>query len=145
LIDINQYLPFTRKGSLVINGDRRIKKNTFVRLKSTGEIFYVDNVTNLYSTSGTEIDRETTLAISRGMIERYVMGDIIKKGSKDKFTYWDIIDTELIRSVLSIKLNQLSSEETTGKEDLRTVTKSNFGVNLEVFDFFLKRKQLTKI
>src|SRR5690606_14409061 len=43
MIDINAYLPFTRKGLITINGDRRIKKNTCIRLKQTGEICYVTN------------------------------------------------------------------------------------------------------
>jgi hypothetical protein len=103
VIDSNIYLPFTRKGTLtLVKGDRRIKKGTFIRIKPTNEIFYVDAVSNSVSFSNDKIDRSTTIRVSRGMIEDYIYGangydedgEIIKKGgSPVKFSYFDIAKT----------------------------------------------------
>lgn len=76
VIETSAYLPFTRNGSIVLNGDRRIKKNTWVRFNPTGEIFYVDGVSNDISFSRERVDRNTTLQVSRGMVERYVTGKV---------------------------------------------------------------------
>ena len=69
LIETNAYLPFTRSGSITMKGDRRIKAKTWIRYIPTGEVFYVDKVTNNYSITDTKIERTTTLNVSRGMVE----------------------------------------------------------------------------
>ena len=74
IIDSNAYLPFTRRGTITINGDRRFKKGTVVRHLGTGEVFYVDAVTQDYTISQNGVDRVTILQVSRGMVERYVTG-----------------------------------------------------------------------
>ncbi len=141
VIEINQMLPFTRRGQIVINGDRRIKKNTYIRLVPTGEIYYVDNIVNTYTASNREMDRETILNVSRGMVEKWVRGDVISDTDTNRYTYWDVVDIELIRTTLIQKLTQLGGDTNEDVVNLKNVTKSNFGVNTDVFNFFLNRKQ----
>lgn len=161
LVESNIYLPFTRKGSITLPyGDRRIKKGTFVRFKPTGEIFYVDSVTNNLSCGNTSVDRTTTINVSRGMVEKYIKGveigssqsvsatgditgDIATGGVLPEFTvsvakrikygYFNIVNTELIKSVLI--------EGISGSKKTKSVFKTNFSTNKEVFDFFLHRRQ----
>jgi hypothetical protein len=113
LIEINCYLPFTRKGSITINGDRRIKRGCFIRHKGTKEIFHVDSVSQS-AFSNTSVDRTTQINVSRGMVERFT-------NLNEKFNYFNIINL---------------NKDKSGKS-----TDINFKVNKEVFDFFLKRKQ----
>lgn len=68
IIESLSVLPFTRRGSITINGDRRIKKGSFIRLKATNEICYVDAVSNTL-TVGAGIKRVTTLSLKRCMLE----------------------------------------------------------------------------
>jgi outer membrane protein OmpA-like peptidoglycan-associated protein len=68
LIESNAYLPFTRKGTILIKGDRRFKRGTLVRHKGTGELFHIDSVSNSYNV-GDKVERTTTLEVSRGMVE----------------------------------------------------------------------------
>jgi hypothetical protein len=120
LIDTNIYLPFTRKGSInLVHGDRRIKRGTFIRFKPTGEIYYVDSVSNSINFAGSSIDRETVLQVSRGMIEEYIEGykgwdengniiEDIKTGTEGEdynittnngattFSYFNIVNTDII-------------------------------------------------
>lgn len=67
LVESNAYLPFTRTGTIEINGDRRIKVGTFVLNESTNEFFYVLSVSNSVSFSEGSIDRRTILQVERGM------------------------------------------------------------------------------
>lgn len=128
MMDSNVYLPFTRKGNIIINGDRRFKRGTWVRHGGTGEIYYVDAVSNDFSVNNNGIDRVTSLVLSRGMVERYTKGNI---------TYFNIVDTDFIRDVLIERLT--SGNQTKNKP--RVNVKSNFGVNQEIFDFFYNRQQ----
>jgi hypothetical protein len=105
VIDSNCYLPFTRKGVITLpKGDRRIKKGIFIRVVPTGEIFYVDSVTNSLSFSKDKISRSTSIQVSRGMLEKYIYGsigfesngEIIEKGGFPvKFSYFNIVKTSL--------------------------------------------------
>lgn len=114
VIQSHAYLPFTRKGSLALKGNRRIKVGMHIRYKPTGELFLVTSVKNNYSLNRSTTDRVTVVEVERGMVEKYV---------KDKdFNYFNLI------------------EFTDNKRDGSAET-YNFKVNPEVFDFFLKRKQ----
>lgn len=128
IIDSNIYLPFTRKGSITINGDRRIKRGTWIRHGGTNEIYYVESVSNNFEISNSSIDRTTTIVVNRGMKEKYIRGDI---------TYFDIADTDFIRDVLIEKLTTPGSTQVKPRINV----KSNFGINKEVFDFFYNRQQ----
>lgn len=75
MIECNAYLPFTRKGSIVLPyGDRRIKRGTFIRFAPTSEIFYVDSVTNSLANFDNNVERTTTINVSRGMVEKLIKG-----------------------------------------------------------------------
>ncbi len=193
IIDSNCYLPFTEQGSVSINGDRRIKRGIWVRLKGSGKIGYVDSVSHSYvGTNST--DRITTIQLSRVMVEKYIKPQTIE-GIDQTVSYFNIINTSLklsekqttedievtirtyVRSLnskspLDIRITQVSNrfglnsdqsqkvlnnrlddeivaiaknnvQNTDSPVDLRPETVlSNFGVNKQVFEFFVKRRQL---
>jgi hypothetical protein len=141
VIDCNDYLPFTRKGSITIEGDRRIKKGTFIYYKPTNEIFYVEGVSQKFSASMRGIDRTTTLNVSRGMIKDYV---IWKDNFKENdISYFNVVDTNKIYETLVNVIDTESEEdkESTKFKNQQLTAKVNYGINQEVFDFFFKRKQ----
>lgn len=131
------YLPFTRKGSITINGDRRIKKGTFIRYKSTGEIFYVDAVNNSINFSESNVDRTTSLQVSRGLVENFIkgisIGTDVNISSLKEYSYEKIINFDDISE-------QLVSFATKGKTQ-KTQTPTNLSVNRDMFNFFLQHKQ----
>jgi len=166
LIESNCYLPFTRTGTITLYGDRRIKKGTFIRFSPTGEIFYVSSVRNDLVAGRGSVSRTTTIEVSRGMVEKFIriasvsdqpsdvsisnLGGTTMTGgtfninvnaTTPKFSYFNIIDTNLIRSTLinRFESSNANSNQQTVRE--RRATKTNFGVNEEVFNFFLQRRQ----
>ncbi len=128
MIDSHVYLPFTRKGSITINGDRRFKRGTWVRHRGTGEIYYVDQVHNNFSVNSSAIDRTTTLMVSRGMVESFTTGDM---------SYFNIVDSDFIKKVLIESIERGGVKTSQPKTNIE----SNFGVNQDVFDFFYSRQQ----
>lgn len=69
LVETNAYLPFTRNGTITIKQDRRIKRGIWFRYLPTGEIFYIDSVSHGYRIAGNSMEFNTTLQVSRGMVE----------------------------------------------------------------------------
>lgn len=135
LIESTFYLPFTRKGTILLNkGDRRFKKGSWIRYKKTGEIFYVDAVTNNFNISENSIGRSTVLEVSRGLVEKYVRGIVRKTSEGDvMLSYFDIVNLTELKSCLSdFIINNKSNIS-------RNVT-----VNKTVLDFFCQRKQFEK-
>lgn len=94
LVESHAYLPFTRKGALKINGDRRIKAGNFIRYKPTNEIFMVDSVQQDFTISEGGIDRTTMIQVSRGMVEQFIYG-VDLSGIKNTISYFNIINTNL--------------------------------------------------
>lgn len=134
MIESNCYLPFTRRGTILINGNRTIKRGTFVKLKSTNEIFYVDAVNNNYSISDSDIDRTTALEVSRGMIEPFIKGVNINGLI---YSYFNICNTPIDESLFQQKEFKFTKfSETIAGE---------WKVNKEVFDFFIKKWQFAPI
>ena len=127
MIDINAYLPFARKGSITINGDRRFKKKTAIRLVQTGEIYHIDSLSNSYVKSG-GVDRTTTLNVDHGLVEKYM-----KPSSLEDFSYFNIVDTYFDENI------KQNSEDGTIATD---VIKS-WKVRPEIFNFFIQRKQFS--
>lgn len=121
LIDCNAYLPFTRKGVITTNGDRRVKRGTTIRHKATGEIFYVDSVTNTFVRQNEMIDRQSIISVSRGMVEKYINDPV--------FNYFNIINTSINKEFINKDGN------------LAVKILSSWKVNRDVFDFFVKRNQ----
>ncbi|SEW37447.1 D-alanyl-D-alanine carboxypeptidase family protein [Chitinophaga arvensicola] len=97
MIESTAYLPFTRKGSIVIHRDRRIKVGNFIRYLPTSEIFYVEAVQHSYSVSDTSVEAFTTVQVSRGMVEQFIYGitlnqeDQSKKSGANFASYFNII------------------------------------------------------
>ena len=89
LIETHSYLPFTRKGTITIKGQRGIKKGMSVYYVPTEEIYYVDAVTQTFFSANGVLDRMTTLQVSRGMQAKYVNVDI---NNKDTISYFNLID-----------------------------------------------------
>lgn len=140
IIESHLYMPFTRQGSITIVGDRRIKRGTFIRLKGTDEIYYVNGVQNSFSVSGNSIDRTTTLELIRGMKEKYIKGvskSLLTDGGyrKQKVGYFEIADVALIKKYYADR----SKSKETGKVGVQLY--DDFKLNPDVFKFFLERKQ----
>ena len=123
IVDINAYIPFTRKGTIIINGDRRIKRGMIIRYKPTGETFYIDSVNQNYQSSSSTIDRTTTLQVSRGMVEKYLS------------LYFHIIDTPI--------KNSLFFDSNKNYYDWVRILYENWKVNPKIFNFFLLKKQFS--
>lgn len=134
IIDVNSYLPFTRKGTIIIDGgDRRIKYGTWIYLKATGELCYVNSVNHVATASRGEVNRVTTLQVSRCMVLDYVKGkDVDFNGNTVNVSYFNIVDTDLIRNLLVKTL--------TGDQN-KSYTQSL--VNKDIFSFFLQRRQFS--
>ena len=171
-------LPFTRRGTIVINGDRRIKKGSFVLLEATNELCYVDSVSNSVSFNSKMVDRVTTLSVKRCMVKNYIKGSYtgqttggegrIEKMSKEEiefiasqrvagniiineafalakeFSYYDIVKSKIITDDLFNRLNSDSGSPLETNNIVRPdkQTKTDFTINKDIFDFFLKRQQM---
>ena len=122
LIDTNVLLPFTRMGKVVIKGDRRIKRGTWVYFKQTNEIFYVEAVSHSAKISGGNCERSTILQLSRGMIYTHL----------DK--YFMLVNDNINDDTLN-RLNDLSYEE-----KIKTIY-SNWQLNFDIFKFFIEKQQ----
>lgn len=123
-IESTAYLPFTRKGAITINGDRRIKVGTFVRLAATNEIFYVTGVQQSVSFAESSLDRQTVLTVERGMVADYI--------TNEKYNYFNIVNIDGLKDALQKALSD-------------GIANTQFNTTLtgggEVFSFFLKRTQ----
>ena len=124
VIETSCYLPFTRKGTITLNGDRRIKVGTFIILESTQELFYVTAVNNTITFTNDAIDRVTTVTVERGMLLQNI--------TDSKNNYFNIVNIEGIRS-------EIKKRDSHSKDDTISESSTKFGVNSDVFNFFLKR------
>lgn len=109
LVESNQYMPFARKGTIVIKGgDRRIKVGNPIRLNSTGEIFWVEAVNNTYTIGLDGFERSTSIRVSRGLQEAFIKGvkgsvlnetvlqnSDLKVNPEVVYSYFNIINTKL--------------------------------------------------
>ena len=157
------YLPFTRKGTIQINGDRRIKVGTFIRLDATDELYYVTGVDNSL-TIGSNIDRVTTIQVERGMrwdlIKGIDTGEVRmarnprtntvglgfekarttaidqNKTVPVRYSYFNIVNTEELRKSI------LENRRTGNAFNSSSMIKSDFNINEDVFEYMLKRRYL---
>lgn len=67
IIEQFAYLPFSRTGTITINGDRTIRKGMNIYLEMTDELYYVQGVTNYAVRNENTIDRYTVLTVERGI------------------------------------------------------------------------------
>lgn len=126
IIESNAYLPFTRKGSVTIRGgDRRIRRGTWIRLNFTGEVAYVDSVSNSLTASESEVNRVTSVQFSRAMKEDHLLGRV-------GFNYFDVVNVQVVEKLLNAGL----SAQPVSKEESKLI------LNKKAFDYFLQRKQM---
>lgn len=142
LVESNMYVPFTRCGTIEINGDRRIKVGTFVLNQSTNEFFYVTNVTNTISFNRDGVDRRTVLQVERGFYVPILKGNLmeavkrndnsVSEKSASGFTpdYFKLVDLSGLRQ----KEKEAESGQITSYD--------NPTVDKQQFDYFLNRKYL---
>lgn len=125
LVESNAYNPFTRRGAVVVRGNRQIKRGTLVGLP-TGEVFHVDAVSQTFNVTGGSVSRNTMLQLSHGIFPEYIDG--VKSDDGTIRSYFNIIDF--------------------GDWDENKITFDNYktmlskwSVNPNVFRFFLRRIQ----
>lgn len=142
IIECNAYNPFIRNGTIVLMGNRKIKRGTFIRINWDifSEIFYVEGVSNSYIVGNNSSNRTTTVTLSHGMTEDYMFNSSIKVNAKsdkngddksDVLSYFNIInfgDYDKYKSDISMdKWNEIIS---------------SWKVNVDVFKFFLRKMQI---
>lgn len=139
IVETTMYLPFSRQGTITMNGDRRIKKGNWVYYRPTQEFFYVTQVTNNITKSGNSIDRTTTIQVERGLVRKYIKGTTETiNGQKIKVGYFNIIDIPKLRDGIYDTVTRGSASD---KFDY----KANIAINTNVFEFFLQRRQSNKL
>lgn len=126
MIDCNAYAPFVRRGTITLNGDRRIKRGTFI-IMPNNEVFYVDAVSNSLSVRESSYSRVTTLTVSHGMFLPFING---KEHEGKIMSYFNLIDYGEGFSIDKVTVDNYS-----------TIV-SKWKVNVDVFAFFLKKTQL---
>lgn len=125
LIESNAYNAFTRRGTITLMGDRRIKRGTLI-MHTSGEIFFVDSVQQEYSVYNNQVTRTTTLNVSKGMYPSYIDGVEIDGKLK---SYFNIIDFG------DLDINEITSEN--WKKYI-----SKWKVNYDSFGFFMTKQQV---
>ena len=123
VIESTFYLPFSRKGTIVVNGDRRIKVGSFVKLEPTNEIFYVTGVSQEIS-FGDSLSRQTTISVERGLCIDCLDGT-------NSYNYFKILNFEEIKK-------QLNEKVSGGKSEGVQVTDM---VDIDNFYYFLDKSQ----
>jgi hypothetical protein len=147
IIETISVLPFTRKGTIIINGDRRIKKGYFIRLKATGEICYVDSVVNNVGFSSSSINRTTSLSLKRCMREEFINGSGAgREEFSPYYSYFDIVNSNLIVNELIERFKKLEGlDKSNSITNISKQIKVNFGVDEQQFNFFLQRRQMDMV
>lgn len=133
LVDTHIYLPFTRKGRISINGDRRIRKGMHIYYRPTREVFYVTSVTNSVVNGVGSVDRMTNIEVERGM-----KIDYIEAGSHG-FSYFNIVNRERLQSRLEKGFGLNVAEDQ--NQAFRAGVNTESYINQEVLNFFLRKRQ----
>lgn len=161
LIETNAYLPFSRRGTITIIGDRRIKVGQWIYYEKSNEVFYVEGVQHSANINGKDIDRKTILTVSRGLVKDYISASyvesdvnldnqtIIKESNYtiNKFndiSYKDLVDIKYLREGLKelfVKFNKNFNLKRIQFDDKNNPIKSDSIVNTEVFNFFCSGAQ----
>lgn len=141
IMESTAYLPFTRTGTITINGDRRIKVGTFIYFEPTNEFFYVSSVVNNVSFLDGNLQRQTIVQVERGMYMPILSNsfsnvkdrkDNAGEESKDvKPDYFKLIDLTEIRNA--------AKQAEAGKITTLVMPK----VDKDQFDYFLNRKMFS--
>ena len=125
VIEMHQYLPFVRKGTITLSIiDPGIKQGTFIIKENEfgqREVYYVNSVSYSYGIENANTNESTTITVSRGMVEEYIEGRMI---DGVKYSYFDIINLE--------------GPDT---ENLTGIPAIPWKVRPEVFNYFLRKQQ----
>lgn len=130
VVEANQYNPFTRKGSITVNRDRRLKIGNIFRYESTGEIGFITGVRHDFQISESSIDGTTTINVERMMIEQLIYGQYMNTES-DKpvfISYYNIINTRLVFNkvpVTETNVRTVKKKSTIEKEQKEGLPKVN--------------------
>lgn len=151
ILESHLYLPFTRKGRIILNkGDRRIKKGTWIKYEPTNELFYVEKVDQKVSVSGQIVSRQTILTVSRGMRINWIhppqkleFSDTIYQAEDGKYyktskglypgSYFGIVFLENLKEDLIKYIND--------PDRLMDLSMKNILFNERVFDDLFHRQQ----
>ena len=141
ILESTAYLPFTRTGTITINGDRRIKVGTFVYFEPTNEFFYVSSVVNNVSFLDGNLQRQNIIQVERGMYVPILSNsfssvkdrqDNAGKESKDvKPDYFKLVDLTEMKN--AVKVAQ--------KDQIATLVSPK--VDRDQFEYFLNRKMFS--
>ena len=126
IIESNVYNAFTRRGSITIRGNRKIKRGTLIQMPNS-EIFHVDAVSQSYSVSTNGVDRSTVLQVSKGILPRYI--NEVENLNGVRCSYFNIVDFGNYK------------EEDITQDNFRDII-SNWKLNYNVFQFFLSRQHI---
>jgi murein DD-endopeptidase MepM/ murein hydrolase activator NlpD len=126
IIESNVYNAFTRRGSITIKGNRKIKRGTLIQMPNS-EIFHVDSVSQSYSITTNGVDRSTVLQVSKGILPRYI--NEVENLNGVKCSYFNIVD-----------FGDYKEEDIT-QDNFRDII-SNWKLNYNVFQFFLSRQHI---
>lgn len=121
LIETHAYLPFTRKGVITVTGNRTYKRGTWFYNEGTDEMYYIDAVSHrqAYSSGGTEY--ATTLTVSRGMVRSIL----------DKYF-----------SIINMPIQDFTGNNIQAYLESTIIS---WLVNVDVFNYFISRKQWNKV
>lgn len=122
LVESNAYKPFSRKGSITLQGNQSLKRGMMCHL-SSGEIFHIDFVSHSYSITTGGVNRTTTIQVSHGIFDH-----LLHSNDKTKPSYFNIIDFG------DYKIENVTFE------NYREII-SKWKVNANTFNFFLSKGQ----
>ena len=126
LVDISAYLPFTRRGSIKIQYEPRVKRGTWLYFSPTRELCYVDSVSHNFDCSEGAPTSTTNLEVSRAMLERYVIPP-----EREGFSYFKVLPTP-VRSDLDF---------TDSSQDYQKNYTQGWKVDIDQFSFFLRARR----
>jgi hypothetical protein len=137
-IETTCYLPFTRKGSITINQDRRWKKGMWFHYHPTNEVFYIVAVSHTTSYQNS-VESTTTLTVERGMVFDFIQGRSVndpKTGDTFEPSYFSIIDIERLETYLKTPVPPSTPQsETTEEEQPEEVAETTETETTEEVDF----------
>jgi len=142
VIESNQYLPFSRKGTLTLNRDRRLKIGNIIRYKSTGEVGFITGVQHSFMINENNIDAVTTINVERMLIEQFIYGKYManENGQPRFVSYFNIINTDLVFKMKKVKK---TVSEAKRKKSLSTARTNDASTTASfVVDNFLQNSQV---
>lgn len=138
VIEASVYLPFTRRGHLTINGDRRIKVGTFIKLNTTNELFYVTGVQQEIVFTGESLSRVTRIQVERGMFLPILEGSS-EDNSVNLLTDDGKASYFKIAKLKEMKEDIRKAEQSANSSD-KKVNSGKQAINKAQFDYFFKRR-----